>query len=187
MVGVDNGGQFGWDNGCAGYVSWPSINKCGERPLPPPPPPPFPPPGPPEAVGCADGGYHLSILLGTASFLSAGILDPGIIYLQLYGYYSAVLLEFAPTVAATKLNWRCWLTGTCEAFCDNKAGVHGCGVTWDGAKSMRAPPLASSERSGKCSGGLPKPHCEVPADACAAGWEPCLSDGNRERFMSGES
>ena len=42
MVGFDSGGQFGWDNGCAGYIKWPSINKCGEHPLPPPPPPPFP-------------------------------------------------------------------------------------------------------------------------------------------------
>jgi hypothetical protein len=123
MVGVEDGGQFGWDNGCAGYITWPSINKCGEHPLPPPPPPPFAPPGPPAEVGCADG--------------------------------------------------------TCEAFCET-AGVHGCGVSWDGAQSMRAP------RTGRnCSGGLPKAHCSVPADACAVGWEPCLSGGSdaRSDFM----
>ena len=120
MVGFDSGGQFGWDNGCAGYIKWPSINKCGEHPLPPPPPPPFPPPGPPGQVGCADG--------------------------------------------------------TCEAFCD-KPNVRGCGASWSGAKSLRAP------RAGNCSGALPKPHCETPADACATGWAPCLADGDRTHFM----
>lgn len=124
MVGVDDGGQFGWDNGCAGYITWPSINKCGEHPLPPAPPPPFGPPGPPKEVGCADG--------------------------------------------------------TCEAFCETSS-VHGCGVSWSGKQSMRA------ARTGNCTGGLPKPHCAVPADACADGWEPCLSGDNadaRSRFMN---
>jgi hypothetical protein len=113
-VGFSDGGGFGWDNGCEGYSTWPSINKCGERPLPPPPPPPFPPPGPPASVGCADG--------------------------------------------------------TCEALCHNPA-VRGCGVSWDGAKSIRTAPSRNCSTSGSTS----RPHCGVPADACAAGWVPCLS------------
>jgi hypothetical protein len=33
IVAVDDGGQFGWDNGCANYYE-PGTNKCGEKPSP---------------------------------------------------------------------------------------------------------------------------------------------------------
>ena len=63
--------------------------------------------------------------------------------------------------------------GQCEAFChlDN---VHGCRATWDKA-SLRAKKSAADKTTNKkaCGGDVP---CAVPADACAPGWEVCLSD-----------
>lgn len=60
--------------------------------------------------------------------------------------------------------------GTCEALCD-VAGVRGCAAEWDTATSMRSPKSAGAAG---CGGGLGK--CKVPADACAPGWEVCLSN-----------
>ena len=122
VVGVDNGGGFGWDNGCAGWART-GTNKCGLAPLPKPPTPPTTPPtahptqtGPPEVEGCADG--------------------------------------------------------TCDAFCSNPQ-VRGCGVSWTGVQSLR------DNRTGKCDTASVRPTCGAPADACATGWELCLST---ERF-----
>jgi len=58
--------------------------------------------------------------------------------------------------------------GSCDAFCDN-AAVQGCTATVAASVSMRAP------ATGKACGGALGP-CAAPADACAAGWAPCLSD-----------
>ena len=67
--------------------------------------------------------------------------------------------------------------GTCEAFCSLDS-VRGCGVSWTGGKDMRSP-----RTSKPCTGGDP-PHCQSPADACAEGWEVCLSDGDRPALMA---
>jgi hypothetical protein len=58
--------------------------------------------------------------------------------------------------------------GQCDAFChlDN---VHGCTATW-GEASLRA---AKTKPPKPCGGDVP---CPVPADACAPGWEVCLSN-----------
>jgi len=59
-------------------------------------------------------------------------------------------------------------SGTCTAFCEN-ALVQGCAAALAAGVSMRAPP------TGKPCGGALGP-CAAAADACAAGWRPCLSD-----------
>jgi hypothetical protein len=57
--------------------------------------------------------------------------------------------------------------GTCDAFCDN-AAAQGCAAQLPEGVSMRAPATGRP-----CGGAVP---CAAPADACAAGWAPCLSD-----------
>jgi hypothetical protein len=59
-------------------------------------------------------------------------------------------------------------SGQCDAFCGTPT-VHGCVATWPGTASMRDPP------TGKPCGGSSGP-CAVPADACAPGWAPCLTN-----------
>ncbi|GAB4212745.1 MAG: hypothetical protein OHK0013_35840 [Sandaracinaceae bacterium] len=62
--------------------------------------------------------------------------------------------------------------GTREAF-HGHPSVAGCGASWQGEASLRAP------RSGGACGdtlGL----CGVPADACAAGWHVCGASGSVE-------
>jgi hypothetical protein len=63
--------------------------------------------------------------------------------------------------------------GVCEAFCD-KSEIRGCAATWTSAMGLRTPTTGIA-----CGNNLNKP-CKAPVDACAAGWEPCLSwsDGN---------
>ncbi len=60
--------------------------------------------------------------------------------------------------------------GTCDAFCGNK-DVQGCAATLPANASMRAPATGAP-----CGGGSGSAPCASPADACAAGWRPCLSD-----------
>lgn len=59
--------------------------------------------------------------------------------------------------------------GSCDAFCDNPS-VQGCVATLTLGTSMRAP------ATGKPCGGVGGEACASPADACAPGWRPCLSD-----------
>ncbi len=59
--------------------------------------------------------------------------------------------------------------GSCDAFCENSR-VQGCAATLPEGVSMRAP------ATGKPCGGAGGAPCGAPADACAAGWRPCLSD-----------
>jgi hypothetical protein len=61
--------------------------------------------------------------------------------------------------------------GVCDAFCE-KSRIRGCAATWVSTVGLRAP---STGRA--CGNGLNKP-CAAPIDACAAGWEPCLSWAN---------
>lgn len=58
--------------------------------------------------------------------------------------------------------------GTCDAFCGN-ALIQGCVAELPAAASMRAP------KTGAPCGGIGQ-KCVAAADACAVGWQPCLSD-----------
>ena len=58
--------------------------------------------------------------------------------------------------------------GSCDAYCDN-AMVQGCAAVLPSGVSMRA------RATGKPCGGSLGP-CAAAADACGAGWAPCLSD-----------
>ena len=56
--------------------------------------------------------------------------------------------------------------GSCDALCALK-NVRGCAASWAGGAAMSAPP------TGHACGGAAT--CDVPADACGAGWHICLS------------
>ena len=63
-------------------------------------------------------------------------------------------------------------SGECSAFCNVSTTVHGCLANWPGSASMRAPP----KMAGAPCGGSTQTTCATPADACAVGWSPCLSN-----------
>ena len=67
-------------------------------------------------------------------------------------------------------------SGACAAFCLN-AAVQGCAATLPGNVSLRASP------TGKPCGGALGP-CAAAADACAAGWLPCLSDFSKSSLSA---
>ena len=69
--------------------------------------------------------------------------------------------------------------GSCEGFCSNPA-VRGCGAQWSGAKSLRQPATGSpcGVGTGAAAAAVAadaSSSCGAPADACGAGWAPCLS------------
>ena len=63
--------------------------------------------------------------------------------------------------------------GTREAFGDTAQfhSIAGCAATWPGTPSLRTAPTGSA-----C--GNDGSMCPVPADACAAGWHVCATDGD---------
>lgn len=60
--------------------------------------------------------------------------------------------------------------GQCDALC-NHSSVRGCFANWAKPLSMRAP--KTGNKCGDRAG-----YCDAPADACADGWEPCLSNAS---------
>lgn len=71
VIGFDDGGSFGWDNGCAGYITWPSVSKCGQRPLPPPPSSSSPPSSHTSAPTTASSEAKERVLLQRATLTDA--------------------------------------------------------------------------------------------------------------------
>jgi hypothetical protein len=61
-------------------------------------------------------------------------------------------------------------SGFCDAFCNASSTVHGCLAQWPGSVNMRA------EKTGTPCGGPLGPCTTSPADACADGWDICLSN-----------